>query len=341
MPGVGFIAAGTPTAVTALAFGLAAVVSLGASAVLVTRLERVGERLGLSEAMLGLGAALAADAPEITAAATALVRGERTIGVGVILGSNVFNLAALLGLSAMVAGRIRIHRRVVVFAGSVAVWFAVVGLGTAAGVPAGVGLTLALVVFVPYVFVSAVSLATLVRLPLPPRAIGWLHVAVIEEESELSEAIHPERGDWRDAVAAGVALMVVVVASVVMESAASSLGSHFGVSEIVVGAVVLAGVTSLPNAVAALYLGWRGRGAALLSEALNSNNLNVLLGLLVPATILGLGTPSAPVYLAAGFYAGLTVVALILAYWARGLGRAQAAVVIAAYVAFVALLVWA
>ena len=53
-------------------------------------------------------AALAADAPEISAAITALARGQRDVSVGVILGSNAFNLATLLGLSAIVAGRHRL-----------------------------------------------------------------------------------------------------------------------------------------------------------------------------------------------------------------------------------------
>ena len=73
----------------AAVFGLAAVLSLGTSWVLVSRLERVGARLGLSEALLGMVAALAADAPEITAAVTALVGHKSTIGAGVVLGSNV------------------------------------------------------------------------------------------------------------------------------------------------------------------------------------------------------------------------------------------------------------
>jgi hypothetical protein len=42
-------------------FALSAFVSLAASVLLVSRLERVGERLGVSEALLGLIAALAAD----------------------------------------------------------------------------------------------------------------------------------------------------------------------------------------------------------------------------------------------------------------------------------------
>ena len=55
----------------------------------------MGAGLGLSEA-LGMLAALAADAPEITAAVTALIHHDPHIGAGVVIGSNVFNLAALL-----------------------------------------------------------------------------------------------------------------------------------------------------------------------------------------------------------------------------------------------------
>jgi len=109
-------------------FVAAAALSLGASAVLVVRLERVGARLGLSEALLGLVAALAADTPEVTSAVTALAHGQHDIGTGVVLGSNVFNLAALIGLGAVVAGGIKLHRRVVIFEGAVALWIAALAI---------------------------------------------------------------------------------------------------------------------------------------------------------------------------------------------------------------------
>ena len=51
------------TALRAVVFLAGVGVSLGASWVLVLRLERVGQRFGFSEALLGLVAALAADAP--------------------------------------------------------------------------------------------------------------------------------------------------------------------------------------------------------------------------------------------------------------------------------------
>jgi cation:H+ antiporter len=77
-------------------------------------------RLGLSEALLGIVAALAADAPEVTAAAAAMSGRQQRLAVGVVIGSNVFNLAALLGLGAVVAGRIGLHRKVVLLAGTAA-----------------------------------------------------------------------------------------------------------------------------------------------------------------------------------------------------------------------------
>lgn len=320
-------------------FVVGAAVSLATSWVLVSRLERVGERLRLSEALLGMVAAVAADAPEITASITALAHHQATIGAGVVLGSNVFNLAALLGLGAVVAGRISLHRKVVVLGGTVAMLVAVTSLFSVGGqLSAGAGLAVVLAILVPYIVLLGAHRSLLGRLGLATRRTAWLSAAIVEEESELEEAIHPRRGTQRDALMAGAALVVVVAASIAMERGASSLGAHFAVPEIVVGGLVLAAVTSLPNAVSAIYLARRSRGAATLSTALNSNSLNVTAGLLIPATIVGLAEPSGSGLLVAGWYVGLTALTLVLSYSGHGLGRTSGGLIIAAYALFVALL---
>jgi cation:H+ antiporter len=319
-----------------LAFPLAAFVALGASFLLVSRLERLSNRLRLSEAMLGLVVALAADAPEIASAISASMHGEATISTGVVLGSNVFNLAALLGLGAIVARRIALHRRVIVLEGTVGAWVALVTfLVVAAKWGAGVGLVLVLVVVVPYVVVSALSPGGLLRLGLAPGQVDWLRGAIAEEEEELALGIHPVTGGRLDATVALASLAVVVVASVVMERAAETLGRHFGVSSLVVGGVVLAAVTSLPNAVGAVYLAVRGRGAATLSEAMNSNMLNVLIGLLLPGVFLGLGTTGSAGLLIAAWYVGMTVLCLLMAYISRGLTRQEGVLIVIGYAVFV------
>ena len=273
-----------------LAFVAGVAVSLAASWLLVSRLERLADRAGFSEAWLGLVAALAADAPEITSAVTALARGQASVGAGVVIGSNVFNLAALLGLAAVVAGQIRFHRRVVLLGGVPGICVAAVCLLVIAGVlpPAG-GLVLAAVVLGPGIAVLGMGRARMGRMRLPDAWRRWLAAAVHEEEGELAQAIRPRPGTWRDGLAAVAALAAVVGASTVMELAATALGSLYAVPDIVTGGLVLAVVTSLPNAVSAVYLAMRGRGAAVLSIALNSNAINVVAGLLVRASITGLG----------------------------------------------------
>lgn len=316
-------------------FAAGATVSLAASWLLVTRLERVGARLGLTEALLGMLAALAADAPEITAAVTALAGHQARIGAGVVVGSNVFNLAALLGLTALIAGRIDLHRQVVLLDGVVAIWIAGVCVAVVTGTCSPfAGLDFALIVFLPYLVFLGVPHDRLVRLRVPPAWVAWLREAILASEVELEVAIHPSRGHRRDGVEAGLAVALVVGASVAMEQAAASLGSRGHVPQIVTGGLVLAGVTSIPNAVAAVYLGLRGRGAATLSTAMNSNALNVIGGLLVPGTVAGLGVASAASTLVAASYAGLTVLALGGAYAAGGLRRAHGAAIVGAYIAF-------
>ncbi len=322
-----------PPGSQALLFAAGVAVSLTASWLLVSRLERLGERAGFSEGWLGLVAALAADAPEITAAVTALAHGQASVGAGVVVGSNVFNLAALLGLAAVAAGRIALHRRVVLLAGVPGAWVA--GsclLVVAAVVPPAAGLALTAAVLVPYVALLGMRRAQIGRLRLPGTWTRWLTVAVHEEETELAEAIRPRRGTWRDGLEAAAALAAVVAASTAMEQTATALGGRYGMADIVTGGLVLAVVTSLP-------LARRGRGAAVLSTALNSNAINVAAGLLVPASLTGLGARSGQDMLVAAWYAGLTVLALALAYRGRGLTRIPGAAIIAGYLAFVIALV--
>jgi cation:H+ antiporter len=324
--------------VTILEFVLAAAVTLSFSVLLVMRLERVGARLGFTSAILGLVTALAANAPEMTSAITALARGQNEVGVGVVLGSNVFNLAALLGLGSLVAGRIDLHRRVIVLIGGASLAIALVSLATVTTTfSATTSLVLVLAIFAPYVVLSAWPHA-LRHLGVPRRPRRWVREAIREEEAEIAEAIHARAGDWRDVSLAGVALVVVVVASIVMEHTASSMGRELGWSNIVIGGVVLAGVTSLPNAVAAVYFASRGRGSVVLSEALNSNNLNTLFGFLAPAAVLGLQKPTTSDLIVDVFYLGLSAVALALTYAQRGLRRPSGSIIILGYLVFVVVL---
>jgi hypothetical protein len=127
------------------------------------------------------------------------------LGAGVVIGSNIFNLAALLGLGAVVAGRIVLHRKVVALSGAVALWVSVVCLITVTGiVDSAAGLVLVLAVLVPYVVLLGIRRTERRRLPLPRPWATWLASAVDEEELELVAAIRPRRGSARDLLVVAV-----------------------------------------------------------------------------------------------------------------------------------------
>ncbi|UVN46938.1 calcium/sodium antiporter [Pseudomonas mosselii] len=63
----------------------------------------VATDLGLSERIIGLTVvAVCTSLPELAAALIAALRGEREIAVGTVIGSNLFNLLAVLGLTAVI-----------------------------------------------------------------------------------------------------------------------------------------------------------------------------------------------------------------------------------------------
>ena len=328
---------GTP--VTLALFLVSTAVALAASSVLIVRLERIGARLSLAEAALGVVAALAADLPEISTAIAALVQGQNEVGVGVILGSNVAKLALLLGLAAVVAGRVRLDRRVVLLESVVA---GVLALVTVAVVGGGVapapGLVVALLVFVPYVVLTGLRPEARARLPIPSRLRGTLTGAT---DAGGGRPRHRARTRWRYRRRRRClgALSSWSGRRSSLERTGSDLGTAWDISDLVVGAVLLAIVTSIPNAVAAVHLARRGRGAATLSTTTNSNNINVVVGLLVPAAILGLGTVTSAAVLAAWWYLGLTAAVLAWAFLRRGLTRLDGVVIGIAYAVFVVLLV--
>ena len=158
-----------------LLFAAGVVVSLAASWLLVSRLERLGERAGFTEAWLGLVAALAADAPEITSAATALAQGRAQRGGG---GGDRLERVQPGGAAGAGRGGGRADRLAppggAAGRGPRGLVAAVCLLVVAAVVSPAAGLALTAVVLVPGIAVLGMRRARMERLPLPAGWSSWL-----------------------------------------------------------------------------------------------------------------------------------------------------------------------
>lgn len=89
-----------------IAFWLAAgLVALPAGAqLLVTGATDIARQMGISEAVIGLTlVAVGTSLPEMAASVASAVRGRADMALGNVVGSNIFNLLAILGITAVIA----------------------------------------------------------------------------------------------------------------------------------------------------------------------------------------------------------------------------------------------
>ncbi len=90
-----------PAMVAATVGGLALLIA--GSRVLITGAVNMAQHLGVSEAVIGLTlVAVGTSLPELTVGVMAALRRHADVAVGNILGSNIFNLLGILGISALV-----------------------------------------------------------------------------------------------------------------------------------------------------------------------------------------------------------------------------------------------
>lgn len=320
---------------------IALIATLAASEVLVRGVGRLARNLGLLGGVVGLIVALCADSPEISSSVSAVTNGSAATAAGVVFGSNVFNIAVLLGGAALVAGSVRIPFAALVIDAGVAILVTLsIGLVVLGDLPVPLGLFLMLLVFVPYVVFLILRTSTIARLPLPRRLTALLASASreagvdgmeLEDEIEDLNPTRPSRR-WRPVVLMLPALAVIVVGSLLMVQGAVVLGQRWGIASVLVGVVALAAATSLPNAYAAIRLAADGRGAAVVSATFNSNTLNLIVGIAGPIILFPALRGSIP----AGYVIwvlGMTCAALALL--AVGLNRRGAVLLLGAYAGFV------
>jgi cation:H+ antiporter len=322
---------------------IALAATLGASEFLARGSSRLARNLALLGGLIGLIVALGADSPEISSSVAAVASGSSAAGVGIVFGSNVFNIAALLGAATLAAGTLRIRMSAVVLDAGVAIAATLaVGASILGFVSVALGWLLLLIVFAPYVIFLSMRPATVSGLRLPAAVHRFLVRCSQDagvEGDEICDSVEARSGSaapvrsWRPVLLMLPAVMIIVVGSTVLVQGALTLGHRWEMSSVIVGVVGLAAATSLPNAYAAMRLAMDGHGAAVVSATFNSNTLNLVAGFAIPALFVPSLREAVPrAYLV--WLLGMSALALVLL--ASGLRRSGALVLLAGYAAFVA-----
>jgi cation:H+ antiporter len=312
-------------------------VTLASAQMFAHRLDRLGVRFGFPEALVGLLTALAADGPEIASALFALIKGAHAVSVGVLVGSNAFNLAAMIGVSGLVAGCVVLRREALLLEGLVGVAITVIATALLLRwIAPPVAVVLALGVLVPYLAV-VVGGSELLLTRRRTRRIAVPLGRALAQRPRREETSPASARPTRHLLALVVADVTLIVAgSAGMVQAALALGDTWGVSRATLGVLVLAPLTSIPNAMTGVRLGRAGRSAALVGETFNSNTINLVAGIVIPSLFTAFAALSPTATLQLAWLVGMTAACLLTLARPGGMGRFEAAGLIALYVGFVA-----
>ncbi len=256
-----------------LYFGGEALVKGSASAAL---------KLGLTPLVVGLTiVAFATSSPELVVCMESALNGYGPIAVGNVVGSNIFNIGAILGLSALVCPMrvqvqlIRIDVPVLIFASLLSVWMLrdiVVGR-----IEGGV-LLAGLFSYVLFVVLHA-------RRERMPQVTG-----------EFTEGIpKPSRALWIDLLLIICGLALLVAGGRVLVMGAVTVARVLGMSEALIGLTIVAAGTSMPELATSIVAALRKEPDIAIGNILGSNIFNLLgvLGasaLTVPLSAQGVAT---------------------------------------------------
>ena len=245
----------------------------GGGEALVRAATTIAEIAGVSPAVIGLTVvAIGTSLPELVVSVLASTSGQPELAIANVIGSNIFNIAATLGLTAMIiplpvhGSAVRLEWPVM-FAASLVTLF-VAGDGSIDRLE-GTVLLVALVMFIAY------------TVRVARRDLGRAEVRQIEEHIDTRD-IGPSasaRAGRGLPVALGV-LAVGVVGLVAgghfLVDGAVQLARLAGLSERVIGLTIVAGGTGAPELATSLVAAFRKRTDVAIANMIGSNIFNLL-----------------------------------------------------------------
>lgn len=242
---------------------------------------RLAVRWGVPTFVIGVTVVgFGTSAPELAASIASATSGHGEIAVGNVIGSNIMNIALVLGLTAMLAP-IPVTRRIVrreVLA-TIAISFApLLALLDDRWIdrPLGILFVIGLMAFLAWSFRSSRG-----GDPLPIES----EVPAGPEEEPTSRTL------LTDLVLVVVSIAMLVVGADTLVDAATGLARAFGVSELVIGLTIVAGGTSAPELATSLVAVARGKTDLGVGNVLGSCIFNLLGILGVTAIVVPLRIP--------------------------------------------------
>ena len=307
---------------------------IGANA-LVRGSSKLALSFGISPLVVGLTiVAFGTSAPEVAVSVGAVLDGKTDIAIGNVVGSNIFNVLFILGVSALIAPlvvNIQLIRQ---------------------EVPIMLGASLLLLAFSLDGKLTLLEGGLLMAL-----LVAYTVFLVVQSrretqaaKDEFAEAVQPaQAGSWDSHWAAQLGLIVAGLAALVFGSdylvqASVNFAKAMGVSDLVIGLTIVAAGTSMPEVATSISAALKGERDIAVGNVVGSNTFNILGCLGLSGLVSGdLGLAVAPSLLVFDMWVMLAVALACLPVFMTGreIARWEGGVFLGYYAAYVTYLIMA
>jgi cation:H+ antiporter len=317
---------------------------LGAN-LLVRGASKLALSFGISPLVVGLTiVAFGTSAPEVAVSVVSVLEGKTDMAMGNVVGSNIFNVLFILGLSALIVPLV-VHRQLIrqevpIMFGVTLLMALMVWDGRLNLVESSL-LVVLLVVYTVFLVVQSRRETAANQAAVQASTQG-----VDEFEAEL-QASPP--GAWDAKLPAQLALIAVGLTLLVLGSdwlvgAAVVFAKALGVSDVVIALTIVAAGTSMPEVATSIAAALKGERDIAVGNVVGSNIFNILGCLGISGVVAGsAGLVVAPSLLAFDIWVMLAVALACLPMFITGgeIARWEGGVFAGYYVAYVAYLILA
>ena len=287
----------------------------------------IAKRFGMSDFLIGLTVvAMMTSAPELVVSITGAVNASPEMAIGNIVGSNIFNILVIIGLTAIISP-ITVTRGVLVNEIPLVILSSVVLLimGCAPwldGGPMTVTRVDGLLLLVFFAIFMRYTIASAKRTP--------------ETNTDTNTDTKKSMPLWRALLITIGGLACLILGGQWFVDSASAIARSLGWSEGLIGLTILAAGTSLPELATSLVAAAKGHSDLCVGNVIGSNIFNIFLVLGCTATVLPLSFGSI------GLFDLTVLTAASLLFWIFGryyrnrtITRPEGALLLLCYVAYI------
>lgn len=266
----------------------------------------LARNLGISPMIIGLTiVAMGSSAPEMMVAATASLQGNTDTAIGNAIGSNITNIALVLGITALfqplVVSSNTVKRELPLI---LAVTFLACGV-LFNGYFSFVEGVILMALFFAYII--ALLIITLRR---KNQLQGEDDLLILEAEQEVPEAVSTSKSIiWLT-----IGMILLPISAHYLVESATVIAKAFGISDLVIGLTIIAIGTSLPELAASLVSIWKKEDDLAMGNIIGSNIFNILAVLPIASLIAPGAVDPEAVSRDAPYMLGVTILLLILCF---------------------------